>query len=102
MFKCDILTWRQEIEETMVNAKRTSPQRLKLEKKRAALKISDAALVRRAKHLREALARERAERFAVAFAGLLFGKFTAPSTVQFARAVQRLGLAAALYRLTSK
>jgi hypothetical protein len=86
----------------MAKAQNPGAELAKLERQREALRSSAAALDAREKQLKKALAREGAERLAAAFAGLDLGEVSKAQAGQFAKAVQSLGFAAALVRLTGK
>ena len=86
----------------MAKAKNPGAALAKLERQREANRAQAAALNAREKELKKELSREGAERLAGAFSGLDLGEVSKPQASQFAKAVQSLGFAAALARLTGK
>ena len=86
----------------MAKAQNPGTALAKLGREREALRAAAAALDTREKELKRALARESAERLAAAFSGLDLGEVSKAGASQFSKAVQSLGFAAALARLTGK
>ena len=86
----------------MANTKTANAALARLAQNREAIRAQSAALDAQERELRQALAREGAERLGAAFARHDLGEISKRDATRFAKAVSARGFAAALARLEAK